>query len=69
MEVLVTTVTASSTCSDKDIDSWASTDFSRLDNPGSLRHFIGICDYPLDDDDLDNDGYCNTQNFASFQNR
>jgi hypothetical protein len=69
MEVLMTTVTASSTSSDKDNDSWASTDFSGLENLGALRHFIGICDYLLDDGDSDNDGYCNTQNFASFQNR
>jgi hypothetical protein len=57
MEVLVTTETASSTSFDEDNNSWASTDFSRLDNPGALRHFVGICDYLLDDGDSDNDCY------------
>jgi hypothetical protein len=56
-EVLVTTETASSTSSDEDNGSWAGTNFSELDHPGALRHFVGICDYLLDGGDSD-DGGC-----------
>jgi hypothetical protein len=48
VEVLATTKTASSASSDEDDDSWASSDFSRLDDPGALRHFVGICDNLLE---------------------
>jgi hypothetical protein len=57
VEVLVTIETASSTSSDEDDGSWASTDFFGLDDPGALRHFVGICDYLLDDGDSDDGGY------------
>jgi hypothetical protein len=57
VEVLTTTETTSSTSSDKDDDSWAGADFFGLDDPRALRHFVGICDYPLDDGDSDNGGY------------
>jgi hypothetical protein len=53
MKVLI----ASSTSSNEDNSSWASTDFSRLDDPGALCHFIGVCDYLLDNGDSDDDGY------------
>jgi hypothetical protein len=56
-EVLVTTETASSTSSDEDDSSWAGTDFSRLNDLGALRHFIGVCDNLLDNGDSDDDGY------------
>jgi hypothetical protein len=56
-EVLVTTDTASSTSSDEDDSSWASADFSGLNDLGALCHFIGICDYLLDNGDFDDDGY------------
>jgi hypothetical protein len=56
-EVLATTETASSTSSDEDDGSWASADFSRLDDPGALRRFVSICIYLLDDGDSDDDGY------------
>jgi hypothetical protein len=49
MEVLTTIETASSTSSDEDDGSWAGADFSGLDNPGTIRRFVGICDYLLDD--------------------
>jgi hypothetical protein len=56
-EVLATTEMASSTSSDEDDGSWADADFSRLDDPGALRHFIVICDYLLDGGDSNDDGY------------
>jgi hypothetical protein len=56
MDVLAATDTASSTSFDEDDGSWAGADFFRLDDPGALRHFIGICNYLLDDDS-DDDGY------------
>jgi hypothetical protein len=40
-EVLMITKVASSASSDEDDSSWAGTDFSRLDDPGALCHFIG----------------------------
>jgi hypothetical protein len=57
VEVLATTETASSTSFNKDDGSWPGVDFSGLDNPGALRHFIDVCDYLLDDDDSDVCGY------------
>jgi hypothetical protein len=53
----MTTETASSTSSDEDDGSWASADFSGLDDPGALRRFVGICDYLFDDSDSDDSGY------------
>jgi hypothetical protein len=53
----VTTETTSSTSSDEDDGSWASADFFELDDPGALHHFIGICDYLLDDDDSNDGSY------------
>jgi hypothetical protein len=46
-----------STISDEDDVSWANADFSRLDDLGALRRFIGVCDYLLDGGDSDNSGY------------
>jgi hypothetical protein len=57
MEVLVTTETASSTSSDEDDGSWVGVDFSRLDDPGALRRFVGVCDYLLDSGDSNDGGY------------
>jgi hypothetical protein len=57
MEVLATTETTSSTSCDKDDGSWADTDFSGLDDPGTLHRFVGVCDYLLDGGDSNNDGY------------
>jgi hypothetical protein len=57
VEVLATTKTTSSTSSDEDDDSWAGANFSGLDDPGALHHFVGIYDYLLDDGDSDDDGY------------
>jgi hypothetical protein len=57
MEVLVTTEIASSTSSDDDDGSWASANFSRLDDPGALHRFVDICDYLLDDGDSDDGDY------------
>jgi hypothetical protein len=48
---------ASSTISDEDDGSWTGVDFSGLDDLGDLRHFVGICDYLLDDGDSDDGGY------------
>jgi hypothetical protein len=48
---------ASSTISDEDDGSWTDVDFSRIDDPRDLRHFVGICDYLLDDGDSDDGGY------------
>jgi hypothetical protein len=56
-EVLATIEIASSTSSDEDDSSWASTDFSRLGDPGALRRFIVIYDYLLDNDNSNDDGY------------
>jgi hypothetical protein len=56
-EVLATAETASSTSSDEDDSSWAGADFSGLNDLGALRHFIGVCDYLLDNGDSDDDGY------------
>jgi hypothetical protein len=56
-EVLATTEMALSTSSDEDDGSWASADFSLLDDPGALCRFVGICDYLLDGGDSDNGGY------------
>jgi hypothetical protein len=56
-EVLTTIETASSTNSNEDDNSWASADFSGLGDPGALHHFIGVCDYLLDNGDSDDDGY------------
>jgi hypothetical protein len=56
-EVLATTETASSTSCDKDNGSWANADFSRLDDPGTLRHFIGVYDYLLDGGVFNDGGY------------
>jgi hypothetical protein len=56
-EVLATTEMTFSTSSDEDDDSWAGADFSRLNDPGALRRFIGVCNYLLDDGDSDNSGY------------
>jgi hypothetical protein len=47
-EVLATTEMASSTSSNEDDGSWADTDFSRLDDLGALRRFVGVYDYLLD---------------------
>jgi hypothetical protein len=44
VEVLATTKMASSTSSDEDDGSWAGADFSRLNDPGALCYFVGICD-------------------------
>jgi hypothetical protein len=41
-EILATTETASSTSSDEDDSSWAGADFSGLNDPRALRHFIGV---------------------------
>jgi hypothetical protein len=56
-EVLTTTETASSTSFDEDDGSWADANFSGLNDPGALRHFIGICNYLLDGSDSDDGGY------------
>jgi hypothetical protein len=56
-EVLMTTETAFSTSSDKDDDSWAGTNFSKLDDPRALGRFVGAYDYLLDGGDSDNGGY------------
>jgi hypothetical protein len=56
-EVLVTIEMTSSTSSDEDDSNWASADFSGLDNPRALRHFVGIRDYLLDGGDSDDGGY------------
>jgi hypothetical protein len=48
---------ASSTSSDEDGDSWAGADFSRLNDPGALCHFIGIYNYLLDGGDSNDSGY------------
>jgi hypothetical protein len=56
-EVLVITETTSSTSFDEDDSSWAGADFSGLDNPGALRHFVGICDFLLNGGDSDDGGY------------
>jgi hypothetical protein len=56
-EVLATTEMTSSTSSDKDDSSWAGTNFSRLNDPGALRRFVGVCNYLLDGNDSDDDGY------------
>jgi hypothetical protein len=48
---------ASSTISDEDDGSWTGVDFSGLDDPGDLRHFVGICNYLLDGGDFDDGGY------------
>jgi hypothetical protein len=56
-EVLMTTETTSSTSFDEDDDSWAGADFSGLGDLGALRHFVGICDYLLDDGDSNDGGY------------
>jgi hypothetical protein len=53
----VTTETTSSTSSDEDDSSWANADLSGLNDLGALHHFIGICDYLLDNNDSDDDGY------------
>jgi hypothetical protein len=45
----VTTETASSSSSNEDDGNWAGADYFGLDDPGVLRHFVGICDYLLDD--------------------
>jgi hypothetical protein len=52
-EVLATTKTASSTSSNEDDSSWAGADFSKLDDPGALRCFVGIYDNLLDNGDSD----------------
>jgi hypothetical protein len=56
-EVLVTTEMASSTSFDEDDDSWAGADFSGLDDPRALRHFVSICEYLLDGGDSNDGGY------------
>jgi hypothetical protein len=56
-KVLATTEAASSTSFDEDDGSWAGADFSGLDDPGALRHFVDICDYLLDGGDSDDSGY------------
>jgi hypothetical protein len=56
-EVLATTETASITSSDEDDGSWASVDFSRLDDPGALCCFIGVYNYLLDGGNSDDGGY------------
>jgi hypothetical protein len=56
-EVFMTTKTASTTSCDEDDDSWAGADFFELNDPRTLRHFVGVCDYLLDGSDSDNDGY------------
>jgi hypothetical protein len=57
MEVLMTTETTSSTSYDEDDGSWAGADFSRLDDLGTLRRFVGVYDYLLDGGDSDNGSY------------
>jgi hypothetical protein len=56
-KVLATTETTSSTGSDKNDSSWASADFSGLNDPGALCRFIGVCNYLLDNGDSDDDSY------------
>jgi hypothetical protein len=56
-EVFATTETTSSTSCDKDDDSWADADFSGLNDLGTLRRYVGVCDYLLDGDDSDNGSY------------
>jgi hypothetical protein len=56
-EVLTTTEAASSTSSDKDDGSWAGANFSGLDDLGTLRHFVGICNYLLNGGNSDDGGY------------
>lgn len=49
---------ASSTGPDEDDGRWGDADFSRLNDPETLRDFIGVCDYLLDDAASDDDdGY------------
>jgi hypothetical protein len=43
--------------SDKDNSSWASADFSGLNDPRALRRFIDVYDYLLDNGDSDDDDY------------
>jgi hypothetical protein len=57
VEILATTETTSSTSSNEDDSCWLGADFSGLGDPGALRHFIGICDYLLDNGDSDDDDY------------
>jgi hypothetical protein len=57
VEVLATSEMASGTTSDEDDDSWASANFSRLDDLGALCCFVSICDYLLDGGDFDYGGY------------
>jgi hypothetical protein len=57
LKVLTATEMASSTSSDENGGSWAGADFSGLDDPGALRHFIDVCDYLLDGGDSNNGGY------------
>jgi hypothetical protein len=57
VKVLATTETASSTSSDEDDGSWASANFSRLDDPEALRRFLDVCDYLLNSGDSDDGGY------------
>jgi hypothetical protein len=42
---------------DEDDGSWAGANFSRLDDPGALCHFVGIYNYLLDGGDSDDGGY------------
>jgi hypothetical protein len=56
-EVLVTTEIASNIGSDQDDSSWASADFSGLNDLGALRRFIDVCDYLIDNGDSDDDDY------------
>jgi hypothetical protein len=56
-KVLAITEAASSTSSDEDDGSWAGADFSGLNDPGALHHFVDIYDYLLDGGDSDNGGY------------
>lgn len=58
MGALVTAEVAFNAGPDEDDGHWASYNFSRLDDLGALRGFIGSCDYLLADITSDNnDGY------------
>jgi hypothetical protein len=57
VEVLVTTETTSSTSSDEDDGSWASANFSGLDDPRALCCFVGVYNYLLDGGDSDDGCY------------
>jgi hypothetical protein len=57
VEVLMATKTTSSTSFNKDDNNWVGANFSMLSDLGALRHFVGICNYLLDNGDSDDGGY------------